>query len=67
MRGNRNDQPMMLAWIDIEARVPLGHPLRPIKKLADDALRELSDTFDRMYAQGGAAPSRRSACSRRRS
>ncbi len=53
MRGNRNDQPMMLAWIDIEARVPLDHPLRPIKKLADDALRALSDTFDRMYAQGG--------------
>ena len=53
MRGNRNDQPMMLAWIDIEARVPLDHPLRPIKKLADDALRALSDTFDRMYAQNG--------------
>jgi transposase len=53
MRGNRNDQPMMLAWIDVEARVPLGHPLRPIKKLADDALRALSDTFDRMYAQSG--------------
>ena len=53
MRGNRNDQPMMLAWIDIEARVPLDHPLRPIKKLADDALRALSETFDRMYAQNG--------------
>jgi transposase len=53
MRGQRNDQPMMLAWIDIEARVPLDHPLRPIKKLADDALRSLSDSFDRMYAQGG--------------
>ena len=53
MRGNRNDQPMMLAWIDVEARVPLDHPLRPIKKLADDALRALSETFDRMYASGG--------------
>jgi transposase len=53
MRGQHNDQPMMLAWIDIEARVPLDHPLRLIKKLADDALRALSDTFDRMYAQSG--------------
>lgn len=53
MRGQRSTEPMMLAWIDIEARVPLGHPLRPIKKLADDALRALSDTFDRMYATGG--------------
>jgi transposase len=53
MRGQHNDQPMMLAWIDIEARVPLDHPLRPIKTFADDALRALSDTFDRMYAQSG--------------
>lgn len=53
MCGQRHDQPMMLTWIDIEARVPLDHPLRPIKKLADDALHALSDTFDRMYAQGG--------------
>ena len=53
MRGAQNDQPMMLAWIDIEARVPLDHPLRPIKRLADDALRNLSATFDRMYAPRG--------------
>ena len=53
MRGNRNDQPMMLAWIDIEARVPRDHPLRPIKQLADTALHALSDTFDQMYAPRG--------------
>ena len=53
MRGQHNEQPMMLAWIDIEARVPLDHPLRSIKRLTDDALRALSDTFDRMYAQRG--------------
>jgi transposase len=44
---------MMLAWIDIEARVPLNHPLRPIKQLADAALQALSETFDQMYATGG--------------
>lgn len=53
MRGHRNDQPMMLAWIDVEARVPLDHPLRPIKKLADTALLALSEAFDRMYAVRG--------------
>jgi transposase len=53
MRGPRNDQPMMLAWIDLEARVPRDHPLRPIKQLADAALRQLSPTFDRMYAARG--------------
>lgn len=53
MRGQQNQQPMMLAWIDIEARVPLEHPLRPIKKLADEALAALSDVFDRMYSARG--------------
>jgi transposase len=53
MRGQPNEQPMMLAWIDVEARVPRDHPLRTIKKLADTALRNLSDTFDRMYAASG--------------
>ncbi len=32
----------MLAFIDLETRVPPDHPLRVIKKLADQALKELS-------------------------
>ena len=43
----------MLAFIDLEARVPPEHPLRAIKALADRALAELSDVFDRMYAEAG--------------
>ena len=43
----------MLAFIDLEARVPPDHPLRVIKRLADEALAELSDVFDRMYAEAG--------------
>jgi transposase len=43
----------MLAFIDLEARVPLDHPLRTIKRLADEALAELSDVFDAMYAEAG--------------
>lgn len=53
MRGQQNEQPMMLAWIDIEARVPREHPLRPIKQLADEALASLSAVFDRMYSARG--------------
>jgi transposase len=53
MRGRRNAQVTMLAFIDVEERVPLDHPLRAIKRLADEALAELSDTFDAMYAEGG--------------
>ena len=53
MRGGRDPQVTMLAFIDLEERVPLGHPLRAIKRLADRALAELSDVFDAMYAETG--------------
>jgi transposase/sulfur relay (sulfurtransferase) complex TusBCD TusD component (DsrE family) len=53
VRGRRDPQVTMLAFIDLEARVPPDHPLRAIKALADRALAELSDVFDRMYAEVG--------------
>ena len=53
MRGRRNPQPTMLAVINLEERVPLDHPLRLIKALADQALGQLSRDFDRMYSQIG--------------
>ena len=53
MRGRRNPQIAMLAFIDLEERVPSDHPLRTIKRLADEALADLSSTFDRMYAENG--------------
>jgi transposase len=43
----------MLAFIDLEARVPLDHPLRTIKRLTDEALAGLSPLFDQLYAVGG--------------
>ena len=43
----------MLAFIDLETRVPPDHPLRTVKALADEALTKLSPEFDRMYAAGG--------------
>ena len=53
MRGRRYPQITMLALIDLEGRVPPDHPLRAIKRLADEALAELSPTFDRMYGEVG--------------
>src|SRR5215203_1102118 len=43
----------MLAFVDLDARIPAGHPLRTIKGFAEQALAELSPVFDRMYAAGG--------------
>ena len=53
VRGRRNPQASMLAFIDLEERVPPRHPLRTIKRFADRALAELSPTFDAMYRAGG--------------
>ena len=53
MRGPQDPQPSMLAFIDVETRIPQHHPLRMIKRLADEALRELSPLFDGMYAEIG--------------
>ena len=43
----------MLCLMSPESMVPHDHPLRAIKKLADEALTELSPTFDEMYAESG--------------
>jgi len=53
MRGRRQLQVTMLAFVDLEARVPTDHPLRTIKALADQALVALSPLFDRMYEEVG--------------
>jgi len=53
MRGRQDPQVTMLGFIDLEKRVPTGHPLRRIKALADQALGALSPEFDAMYAEIG--------------
>src|SRR5437762_5168694 len=53
MRGRRDTQITMLAFIDLEERVPSDHPLRTVKRLADQALTALSPELDEMYAADG--------------
>ena len=53
MRGRQDPQVTLLAFIDLETRVPDDHPLQVIKKLADQALKALSPDLDRMYADVG--------------
>ena len=53
MRGRQDPQVSMLAFVDLETRVPLDHPLRTIKRFADDALASLSPLFDALYAEEG--------------
>ena len=43
----------MLCLISVASRIPEDHPLRPVKRLVDEALRELSPVFETMYASTG--------------
>lgn len=53
VRGWQDPQVSMLAFIDLEARVPADHPPRVIRRLADEALAGLSPLFDQIYAASG--------------
>jgi transposase len=53
VRGEQDPQVSMLAFIDLETRIPHDHPLRTIRHFADEALACLSPTFDAMYAEVG--------------
>ncbi len=53
MRGVADKQTSMWACISIEERIAGDHPLRKIKKLADQRLEKLSVVFNRMYSQLG--------------
>lgn len=53
MRGKNDPQTSMVALISMESLVPMDHPLRAIKPLADEVLRRLGPLFDEMYAATG--------------
>jgi transposase len=50
MRGEIDPQMGLLTLTTPEKRVPADHPIRAIKRLADEALRRLDPVFDAMYA-----------------
>jgi transposase len=53
MRGDDEQQGAMYSDISPEARVPQDHPLRAIRALVDEVLRELSPRFAGLYARVG--------------
>ena len=55
MRGQRNPQSTMLAFVSLEERVSPDHPLRVIKRITDDVLDHMSGDFDQMYSKIGRA------------
>jgi transposase len=53
MRGNDHQQADMYSYLSPEQRVRENHPLRKIRVMADEALKNMSERFDGMYAKTG--------------
>jgi len=53
MRGIDHQQADMYSYVSPEARVRAGHPLRAIRKMADEALKKMTERFEAMYARTG--------------
>src|SRR5450755_2442268 len=53
MRGTDQQQSHVFSYISPEQRVRKDHPLRPIRTMVDDILKQLSPQFNKMYAKVG--------------
>jgi transposase len=53
MRGEDRRGDGVFSYVRLEDRVPGGHPLRPIRRLVDEALSGLSGEFEKLYARIG--------------
>ena len=53
MRGKFQDQGGLFSYIDPEKRIPEGHPLRQVRALVRQVLKDLSRSFGRLYSREG--------------
>src|SRR5207253_3256779 len=53
MRGKDEQQLDVFSYVSPEQRVPQDHPLRPLRIMTDEALRELQPRFHKLYAKTG--------------
>jgi hypothetical protein len=53
MRGDDRQPDAMFTYVSAEQRVPADHPLRAIRALVDEVLRDMSREFDGLYARVG--------------
>ena len=53
MRGEDTQQAELFTYGSLEERVPADHPLRLIRAMVDEALREMSARFDEIYPEDG--------------
>ncbi len=53
MRGEIDPQASMFSYVDLESRIPRDHPIRKIRRIVDETLRELEPAFEAMYSDRG--------------
>jgi transposase len=53
MRGTERQQVTMFSYVSLEERIPVDHPLRPLRVMVDRALVALSPRFDALYVDWG--------------
>ncbi|MCH8841686.1 MAG: transposase, partial [SAR324 cluster bacterium] len=53
MRGQDTQQGALFSYVSLEERIPADHPLRAMRKMVDEALRDLSPLFCKLYAPTG--------------
>ena len=53
MRGDDSQQHSLFADVHLEQRIPKRHPLRPIRKMVEEAVKEMSLGFDLIYSSIG--------------
>jgi hypothetical protein len=53
MRGDDRQPDAMFSYVSAEQRVPTDHPLRAIRELVDEVLRDMTREFDGLYARVG--------------
>src|SRR5437763_11020373 len=53
MRGSDQRSGELFSYVDIEARVPMRHPLRAIRSIVNQGLASLDGEFDKLYADTG--------------
>lgn len=53
MRGDDTKTEAMFYYLSPESMIPQDHPIRPLRKMVDQALAELFPEFDKMYSRIG--------------
>jgi len=53
VRGDDSQQHALFAYVNSEARIPKRHPLRPVRRMVDLALEEMSTEFELLYSHTG--------------